>query len=90
MFEPKETELVEKMTFADRTYRSKRALSKFLATLSPEQLVETDVMMDDGLYVVFYPVANKPVTRHFDTSDPTEGRSAGAKLEAEILMGIPA
>ncbi len=95
MFEPIETELmaVTEVVFADRTYRSKRALSRFLATLSPSQLTQTEVLVDDDTFVVFYPLLNERTTRHFDTSDSPAGRSASEpslsqEIEFELNGGL--
>ncbi len=67
-------------TFADRTYRTRRALRRFLATLTPGQLAQTEVMVDDDTYVVFYPVlpVNRP--RHFDTGENAGGSKAAGEL----------
>jgi hypothetical protein len=59
----------EKMTFVDKTYNTKSGLKKFLATLTPSQLAQAQVLVDDDNYVVFYPVVAKAkrVRPHFDT-----------------------
>jgi hypothetical protein len=62
-------ETTEEFTFADRTYRSKRALSRFLKTLTPAQLVHTEILVDDDTFVVFFPVMPKPAGPHFDTGE---------------------
>jgi hypothetical protein len=91
MFEPIETELmaVTEVVFADRTYRSKRALSRFLATLSPSQLAQTEVLVDDDTFVVFYPLLDERNNRHFDTSDSRGSRSASKPtLSQEIQFEL--
>jgi len=91
MFEPKEIELVAvtEVVFTDRTYRTKRALSRFLATLSPSQLAQTEVLVDDDTFVVFYPLLNERINRHFDTSDSPASRSASELgLSQEIQFEI--
>ncbi len=71
MFETLNSELVNppSFTYADRTYRTRRSLRRFLATLTPAQLAHTEVMVDDENFVVFYPVISGNQARHFDTGE---------------------
>jgi 23S rRNA A2030 N6-methylase RlmJ len=60
----------KQMTFVDKTYNTKSGLKKFLATLTPAQLAQAQVLVDDDTYVVFYPVVKtKRVRAHFDTGE---------------------
>jgi hypothetical protein len=80
MFELDETlELNETtLTWVDRTYRTERGLRRFLATLTPAQLAEAEVLVDDNTFVVFYPVvmpvkkAGREVVFHFDLTEGSE------------------
>jgi 23S rRNA A2030 N6-methylase RlmJ len=60
----------QSMTFVDKTYSTKSGLKKFLSTLTPSQLAQAQVLVDDDTYVVFYPVVKTKRSRaHFDTGD---------------------
>lgn len=70
-YAPVETfERVETMeTWADHTCVSKRSLKRFLESLTPAQLAQANVMVDDDSYVVFYPILNSAgvaAGSHFD------------------------
>lgn len=70
MFEVEHKLLVE---YTDQTFYSERELNRFLTTLSESQLAETEVMVDDDTFVVFYPVLAPRLGRsgyHFDTDCP--------------------
>ena len=61
MFDNKISELVAQNTdtvIADRTFNNKRALNRFLKTLTPAQIVETQIMVDDEMFVVFFPISS--------------------------------
>lgn len=80
MFELNETLELNEMTvtWVDRTYRTERGLRRFLATLTPAQLEEAEVLVDDDTFVVFYPVtvparkAHRSVF-HFDLNADSDG-----------------
>lgn len=42
--------------WADKTCISKRSLRRFLATLTPAQLAQAEVIVDDDSFTVFYPI----------------------------------
>jgi len=77
MFELEFDTLVD-VEFADGTFATEEELVKFLKTLTETQLRDTEVLEDDGTFVVFYPllpkkVATSPKPRsgyHFDTDSP--------------------
>ena len=76
----------EVQTWADRTCISKRSLNRFLNTLTPSQLAQAEVIVDEDSYIVFYPVLNVgAVGPHFD-----EGLSGGSPLEAETQPTLKA
>lgn len=86
MFELERDVLVE---YVDRTFRVETELKRFLATLSAEQLAETEVMVDDDTFVVFYPVAVSVEVRrsgfHFDTDTP---RPSPLSVNCPELVGV--
>lgn len=75
-FELKVPEAVEEVeTWADRTCVSKRSLNRFLATLTPVQLAQAEVIVDDNSYIVFYPVLTSTTSNgaHFDEGLSPDG-----------------
>jgi hypothetical protein len=66
------------LTWVDRTYRTERGLRRFLATLTPAQLAEAEVLVDDDTFVVFYPIVmpvkkvGREVVFHFDLTEGSE------------------
>ncbi len=96
MFELNETlELNElTLTWVDRTYQTERGLRRFLATLTPEQLAEAEVLVDDDTFVVFYPVA-VPATKtgpdgafHYDLGEDGTSRPAAGRSECRDSMSV--
>lgn len=60
---------VEVQSWADRTCISKRSLKRFLATLTPAQLAQAEVIVDDDSFTVFYPILTGTTAAsgaHFD------------------------
>jgi hypothetical protein len=95
MFEPNMNELVGRNTgleFADRTFQTKKALARFLKTLTPAQLANTEVLVDDELFVVFYPLNGAKPARHFDTGEPDKASNTAQKSKQKdrILAGLVA
>ncbi|HEX2911597.1 MAG TPA: hypothetical protein VH186_12375 [Chloroflexia bacterium] len=62
--------------YGDQTYHTEYELQRFLATLTEAQLAETEVLVDDDSFVVFYPLmpacteSVKSSGHHFDTDTP--------------------
>ncbi|NWJ95488.1 MAG: hypothetical protein HXX20_06850 [Chloroflexi bacterium] len=78
MFELDKTLDQTTLTWIDRTYRTEQGLRRFLATLTPAQLAEAEVLVDDDTFVVFYPVvvavkkAGRQTPFHFDLTEGSE------------------
>jgi hypothetical protein len=76
MFDNEINELLTQTIIADRTFNNKRALNRFLKTLTPAQIIETQIMVDDEMFVVFFPVSATSSERHFDTGEVAGAASA--------------
>ncbi len=74
-----EIETLVGVEFTDCTFDTEEELVKFLKTLTETQLRDTEVLEDDGAFVVFYPLLPEKVDTsrktprtgyHFDTDAP--------------------
>ncbi len=74
--------------FADKTYSTEAELASFLATLTTAQLANTEIIVDEETYIVFYPLLPAkaaPVSGyHFDTDYP---RPTVATVDVPELVG---
>jgi hypothetical protein len=93
MFDLELESLVE-VEFADHTFDSEQELAKFLETLTEAQLRDTEVLVDDGSFVVFFPLLVVPAELpgktshsgyHFDTDAP---RPTVPSAEVPELVGL--
>ncbi len=90
MYELENDVLVE---YGDRTYRTEHELNRFLSTLTEAQLAETEVLVDDETFVVFYPLlvsasegrAERLSGYHFDSDSL---RPTVAAADVPELVGI--
>ena len=78
-------------TWADRTCVSKRSLKRFLETLTPTQLAQANVMVDDDSYIVFYPIlssAGVAVGSHFDDGGLSTDSSPFPSSDQSLIANI--